>query len=109
MAVPGWPVRPADVEVPGERGEDGEQGRSGEQHPGDLAGGGVGAGQASFGGDQVTDRVDPDEGPQPAGVPAAWLTVLSRAGLAVAFASAARIAWDSYGRRYRQRIPAMAA
>ncbi len=42
-------------------------------------------------------------------MPAAWLTVLSRAGLAVAFASAAGIAWDIYGRRHRQRIPAKAA
>jgi hypothetical protein len=37
------------------------------------------------------------------------LTALSRAGLAVAFASAAWIAWDIYGRRYRRRISAMAA
>ena len=36
-------------------------------------------------------------------MPPAWLTALSWAALAVAFASAAWIAYDIYGRGYRQR------
>jgi hypothetical protein len=40
-------------------------------------------------------------------VPPAWLTALSWAALAVAFASAVLIVWDIYGRRHRQPMAIM--
>ena len=42
-------------------------------------------------------------------MPPAWLTVLAWAALAVAFASTAWIAYDIYGRGYRQHMPIMEA
>jgi hypothetical protein len=42
-------------------------------------------------------------------MPPAWLTALSWAGLAVAFASTAAIACDIWGRGYRQRMRIMEA
>ena len=40
-------------------------------------------------------------------MPPGWLTALSWAALAVAFASALCIVWDIYGRGYRQPMPVM--
>lgn len=55
------------VEVSGEWRECGEQYRGGKQYPGELAGDRVAGQQAASGGDQVRDRVDPDEDLEPPG------------------------------------------
>jgi hypothetical protein len=51
----------------GQRREHRRHDRGGDQDPGHLAGGGVSAQQAALSGDQVADRVDTDDGLQPAG------------------------------------------
>lgn len=42
-------------------------------------------------------------------MPPAWLAVLAWVALVVAVASAAEIAYDLFGRGYRQKMPVMAA